>query len=79
MLWPVHAREIPGQRDHRSFFISDTRQTGHELNGWGDTVHDYPRGVERRGRLADLLNKDYGCEWTTTAQQAPGPRTTSSR
>jgi Domain of unknown function (DUF4159) len=35
------------------------------LNGWGDDlVHDYLRGVERRGRLGVLYsNKDYGCEW----------------
>jgi len=40
-------------------------QTTHELNGWGDNVvHDYLRGVERRGRLGVLYsNKDYGCEW----------------
>ena len=39
--------------------------TSHELNGWGDEiVHDYLRGVERRGRLGVLYsNKDYGCEW----------------
>ena len=40
-------------------------QTSHELNGWGDNiVHEYLRGIERRGRLAVLYsNKDYGCEW----------------
>jgi hypothetical protein len=40
-------------------------RTTHELNGWGDNiVHDYLRGVERRGRLGVLYsNKDYGCEW----------------
>ena len=40
-------------------------RTSHELNGWGDNVvHDYLRGVERRGRLGVLYsNKDYGCEW----------------
>jgi hypothetical protein len=40
-------------------------QTSHELNGWGDNiVHDYMRGVERRGRLGVIYsNKDYGCEW----------------
>ena len=39
--------------------------TSHELNGWGDEiVHDYLRGLERRGRLGVLYsNKDYGCEW----------------
>jgi len=39
--------------------------TSHELNGWGDDiVHDYLRGVERRGRVGVLYsNKDYGCEW----------------
>ena len=27
-------------------------------------VHDYLRGVERRGRLGVIYsNKDYGCEW----------------
>ena len=40
-------------------------RTSHELNGWGDNiVHEYLRGVERRGRLGVLYsNKDYGCEW----------------
>ncbi len=40
-------------------------QTSHELNGWGDDlVHDYLRGVDRKGRVAVLYsNKDYGCEW----------------
>ena len=40
-------------------------RTTHELNGWGDNiVHDYLRGVERRGRVGVLYsNKDYGCEW----------------
>jgi hypothetical protein len=40
-------------------------QTSHELNGWGDDmVHDYLRGIERRGRLGVIYsNKDYGCEW----------------
>jgi hypothetical protein len=40
-------------------------QTSHELNGWGDNiVHDYLRGIERRGRLGVIYsNKDYGCEW----------------
>jgi hypothetical protein len=40
-------------------------QTSHELNGWGDDiVHDYLRGLERRGRLGVIYsNKDYGCEW----------------
>jgi hypothetical protein len=40
-------------------------QTSHELNGWGDNiVHDYLRGVERRGRMGVIYsNKDYGCEW----------------
>jgi hypothetical protein len=52
---------------YRSFFTftGGPPQTSHELNGWGDNiVHDYLRGVERRGRLAILYsNKDYGCEW----------------
>ena len=52
---------------YRSFFDfpDGPPQTGHELNGWGDDmVHDYLRGVERRGRLGVLYsNKDYGCEW----------------
>ena len=51
---------------YRAFFRFDgPPQTSHELNGWGDDlVHDYLRGVERRGRLAVIYsNKDYGCEW----------------
>jgi hypothetical protein len=52
---------------YRSFFVfeSGPPQTSHELNGWGDDlVHDYLRGLERRGRLGVLYsNKDYGCEW----------------
>jgi hypothetical protein len=52
---------------YRSFFEfpDGPPQTAHELNGWGDDlVHDYLRGVERRGRIGVLYsNKDYGCEW----------------
>lgn len=52
---------------YRSFFQfpDGPPQTAHELNGWGDDlVHDYLRGIERRGRLGVLYsNKDYGCEW----------------
>jgi hypothetical protein len=52
---------------YRSFFRFPTGppQTVHELNGWGDDiVHEYLRGVERRGRLGVVYsNKDYGCEW----------------
>jgi hypothetical protein len=52
---------------YRSFFTfaDGPPQTSHELNGWGDNiVHEYLKGVERRGRLAVLYsNKDYGCEW----------------
>lgn len=52
---------------YRSFFRfpDGPPQTSHELNGWGDNiVHDYLRGVERRGRVGVLYsNKDYGCEW----------------
>jgi hypothetical protein len=51
---------------YRSFFtFPGPPQTSHELNGWGDTiVHEYLKGIERRGRLAVLYsNKDYGCEW----------------
>jgi hypothetical protein len=52
---------------YRSFFRfpGGPPQTSHELNGWGDDiVHDYLRGVERRGRLGVVYsNKDYGCEW----------------
>jgi hypothetical protein len=52
---------------YRSFFPFAGRppQTSHELNGWGDNVvHEYLKGIERRGRLAVLYsNKDYGCEW----------------
>ena len=54
-------------RLYRSFFKfpEGPPQTSHELNGWGDDiVHDYLRGIERRGRLGVLYsNKDYGCEW----------------
>lgn len=52
---------------YRSFFQfpGGPPQTSHELNGWGDDlVHEYLRGVERKGRLGVLYsNKDYGCEW----------------
>jgi hypothetical protein len=52
---------------YRSFFpfAGGPPQTSHELNGWGDNiVHEYLKGIERRGRLAVLYsNKDYGCEW----------------
>lgn len=52
---------------YRSFFTfpEGPPRTSHELNGWGDNiVHDYMRGVERRGRIGVLYsNKDYGCEW----------------
>jgi hypothetical protein len=60
---------------YRSFFrfADGPPQTAHELNGWGDDlVHDYLRGVERRGPSTPLgagrigvlySNKDYGCEW----------------
>ncbi len=46
-------------------FKNGPPQTSHELNGWGDNiVHEYLKGIERRGRLAVLYsNKDYGCEW----------------
>ena len=61
-------RKLP--KDHaiyKSFFTFDSGPptTSHELNGWGDEiVHDYLRGLERRGRLGVLYsNKDYGCEW----------------
>ena len=60
--------KIPNRHPlYRSFFTfpDGPPQTGHELNGWGDDlVHDYLRGVERRGRLGVIYsNKDYGCEW----------------
>jgi len=51
---------------YRSFFTFDgPPQTSHELNGWGDDmVHDYLKGIDRRGRLGVIYsNKDYGCEW----------------
>jgi hypothetical protein len=64
---PDTLAKLPGSHAiYRSFFKFDgPPQTGHELNGWGDEmVHDYLRGVERRGRLGVLYsNKDYGCEW----------------
>src|SRR5262249_53856446 len=46
-------------------FPDGAPQTSQELNGWGDNViHDYLRGIERRGRLGVIYsNKDYGCEW----------------
>ncbi len=52
---------------YRSFFQfpDGPPQTTHELNGWGDDlVHEYLRGIERKGRLGVLYSsKDYGCEW----------------
>jgi hypothetical protein len=52
---------------YRTFFTfkGGPPQTSHELNGWGDNiVHEYLKGIERRGRLAVLYSsKDYGCEW----------------
>jgi hypothetical protein len=52
---------------YRSFFTfkGGPPQTSHELNGWGDNiVHEYLKGIERRGRIAVLYSsKDYGCEW----------------
>ena len=70
-------RAFPGQttlaklpNSHRLYssffkFPDGPPQTSHEMNGWGDDmVHDYLRGIERRGRLGVLYsNKDYGCEW----------------
>jgi hypothetical protein len=53
-------------RLYSTFFRFDgPPQTSHELNGWGDDiVHDYMRGIERKGRLGVIYsNKDYGCEW----------------
>jgi hypothetical protein len=60
--------KVPGSHPlyHCFFRFPDgPPQTIHELNGWGDDmVHDYLRGIERRGRLGVLYsNKDYGCEW----------------
>ena len=65
---PATLAKIPNSHAlYRSFFKfpDGPPQTGHELNGWGDDlVHDYLRGVERRGRLGVIYsNKDYGCEW----------------
>jgi hypothetical protein len=61
------AKLPPAHPIYRSFFkfTDGPPQTSHELNGWGDNlVHDYLKGIERRGRLAVLYsNKDYGCEW----------------
>ena len=61
-------RKLPKEHAiYRSFFTFDggPPTTSHELNGWGDEiVHDYLRGLDRRGRLGVLYsNKDYGCEW----------------
>ena len=50
---------------YRSLFRFDgPPRTSHEINGWGDNVvHDYVRGLERRGRLGVVYtNQDYGCE-----------------
>jgi hypothetical protein len=60
--------KIPNSHQlYRAFFRypDGPPQTSHELNGWGDDiVHDYMRGIERRGRLGVIYsNKDYGCEW----------------
>jgi hypothetical protein len=61
------AKLPPAHPIYTSFFkFSDgPPQTSHELTGWGDTiVHEYLKGIDRRGRLAVLYsNKDYGCEW----------------
>ena len=52
---------------YRAFFRypEGPPQTSQELNGWGDDmVHDYLRGIERRGRLGVIYsNKDYGRDW----------------
>jgi len=61
-------RKLPKEHAiYKSFFTFDSGPptTSHELNGWGDEiVHDYLRGLDRRGRLGVLYsNKDYGCEW----------------
>jgi hypothetical protein len=52
---------------YRAFFRypDGPPQTSQELNGWGDDmVHDYLRGIERRGRLGVIYsNKDYGRDW----------------
>jgi hypothetical protein len=68
MFGPDALARIPnGHALYRAFFRfpDGPPQTSHELNGWGDNiVHDYMRGVERRGRLGVIYsNKDYGCEW----------------
>jgi hypothetical protein len=65
---PETLPKIPNShRLYRSFFTfaEGPPKTSQELNGWGDDiVHDYLRGVERRGRLGVIYsNKDYGCEW----------------
>jgi hypothetical protein len=61
------AKLPPSHPIYSSFFpfSGAPPQTSHELNGWGDNiVHEYLRGVQRRGRLGVLYsNKDYGCEW----------------
>ena len=61
-------RKLPKEHAiYKSFFAFEggPPTTSHELNGWGDEiVHDYLRGLDRRGRLGVLYsNKDYGCEW----------------
>ena len=65
---PDMLAKIPNSHPlYRAFFrfADGPPQTSQELNGWGDNVvHDYLRGIERRGRLGVLYSsKDYGCEW----------------
>ena len=60
--------KIPnGHALYRAFFkyTDGPPPTSQELNGWGDNiVHDYLRGIERRGRLGVVYsNKDYGRDW----------------
>ena len=60
------AKLAKGHAIYRSLFQFDgPPRTSHEVNGWGDNiVHDYVRGIERRGRLGVVYtNQDYGCEW----------------
>jgi len=60
------AKVTKGHAIYRSLFQFDgPPRTTHEINGWGDNIiHDYVRGIERRGRLGVVYtNQDYGCEW----------------
>jgi hypothetical protein len=65
---PEVLAKIPNSHPlYRAFFRypDGPPQTSQELNGLGDNiVHDYLRGIGRRGRLGVVYsNKDYGRDW----------------